>query len=107
MYKTWHAFTYLLLKESVANNVINVSLFAYDEITLKTLNVNRRRQDIGKMSGNQKKYGVRLLIKEFPNKKWSMCGVENFLNNGAFERSPGSGRPRTRRRLSACVDCRR
>ena len=28
MYKTGHAFTYLLLKESVANNVINVSLFA-------------------------------------------------------------------------------
>jgi len=24
MYKTGHAFTYLLLKESVANNVINV-----------------------------------------------------------------------------------
>ena len=36
MYKTGHAFTYLLLKESVVNNVINVSLFAYDEITLKT-----------------------------------------------------------------------
>jgi len=35
MYKTDHAFTYLLLKESVVNNVINVSLFAYDEITLK------------------------------------------------------------------------
>jgi len=34
MYKTGHAFTYLLLKES-DNNVINVSLFAYDEITLK------------------------------------------------------------------------
>ena len=26
MYKTGHAFTYLLLKESVANDVINVSL---------------------------------------------------------------------------------
>ena len=34
--KTAHAFTCLLLKESVANDVINVSLFAYDEITLKT-----------------------------------------------------------------------
>ena len=31
-----HAFDYLLRKESVANDVINVSLFAYDEITLKT-----------------------------------------------------------------------
>ena len=35
MYETKHAFTYLLLKESVANDVINVSLFAYDKITLK------------------------------------------------------------------------
>jgi len=36
MYKTRHTFTYLLLKESAANDVINVSLFVYDEITLKT-----------------------------------------------------------------------
>jgi len=36
MYKTEHAFTYLLLKESVASDVVNVSLFAYDKITLKT-----------------------------------------------------------------------
>jgi len=28
MYATGRAFTYLLLKESVANDVINVSLFA-------------------------------------------------------------------------------
>jgi len=28
MYKTGHTFTYLLLTESVANDVINVSLFA-------------------------------------------------------------------------------
>ena len=28
MYKTGHAFTYLLLKESVADDLINVSLFA-------------------------------------------------------------------------------
>jgi len=36
MYETGHAFTYLLLKESVANNAINVSFFAYDKIMLKT-----------------------------------------------------------------------
>jgi len=36
MYKTGHAFNYLLLKENVADYVINVSLFAYDHITLKT-----------------------------------------------------------------------
>ena len=36
MYETKRAFTYLSPKESVANDVINVSLFAYDKITLKT-----------------------------------------------------------------------
>jgi len=30
MYETGRAFTYLVLKESVANDVINASLFAYD-----------------------------------------------------------------------------
>jgi len=36
MYKTRRAFTYLLLKESVANDVIYVSLFAYEKIMLNT-----------------------------------------------------------------------
>jgi len=36
MCETGHTFTYLLLKESAANDVINVSLFAYDKRTLKT-----------------------------------------------------------------------
>jgi len=36
MYETEHAFTCVLFKESAADNVINVSLFAYDKITLKT-----------------------------------------------------------------------
>jgi len=37
MYKTRHAFNYLLLKGSVANDVINVSLFAYDKNYIKNL----------------------------------------------------------------------
>jgi len=78
MYKRGHAVTYLLLKESVANNVINVSLFAYDKIMLKTLNVNKRTQDIGKKCPGIKKVRGET-IKEFPNKKWSKCGVEDFL----------------------------
>ena len=49
MYETKRAFTYLLLIESVANDVINVSLFAHDKIALKTQNVNNRRQDIDKL----------------------------------------------------------
>jgi len=32
MYETERAFTYLLLRESVANDVINVSLFGYDNV---------------------------------------------------------------------------
>jgi len=36
MYETGHAFTYLLLKESVANDVINVSLFTYAKFPLRT-----------------------------------------------------------------------
>jgi len=45
-----------------------------------------------------KKYGVTRLIKEFPNKKWSKCGLEDFLkrlrSTGSIERTPGrpSGR---------------
>jgi len=78
MYETGYAFTYLLLKDSVANDIINMSLFAYDKTTLKTLNVNKRRQDIDKKCLGIKKYRVKRLIKEFPNKKWSERGVEDF-----------------------------
>jgi len=54
------------------------------------------------MSGNQKStYGVRRLIKEFPNKNWSKRGVEDFLKRlrttESIEGAPGSGRPRTTR----------
>ena len=51
------SFTYLLLKQSVANDVINVSLFAHDKITLKTQNVNKRRQDIDKNVWESKSTG--------------------------------------------------
>ena len=48
-----------------------------------------------------KKYRVKRLIKEFPNKKWSKRGVEDFLKRlrttGSIERAPRSGRPRTTR----------
>jgi len=46
-----------------------------------------------------KKYGVKRLIKQFPNKKWSKRGVEDFQKRlqttRSIERAPGSGRPRT------------
>ena len=47
------------------------------------------------------KNGVRWLIKEFRNKKWSKRGVEDFLKRlrttWSIERAPSSGRPRTTR----------
>jgi len=91
------------------NNVINVTLFAYDEITLKTQNIiSKRRQDIGKNVWESKTYGVVRLIKEFPNMKWSKRGVGDFLKRlrttGSIERAPGSGRPCMTCRLLVCVD---
>jgi len=47
------------------------------------------------------KYRVKWLTKEFPNKKWSKHGVEDFQKRmrttGSIERAPGSERPRTTR----------
>jgi len=57
MYERKRAFTYLLLKESVANDVVNVSLFAHDKMSLKTQNVNKRRQDIDKNVWESKSTG--------------------------------------------------
>jgi len=46
-----------------------------------------------------KEYGLKRLIKEFPNKKWSKRGVEDLQKRlrttGSIERALGSGRPRT------------
>jgi len=49
------------------------------KITIKTSNVNKRRQHIDKKNvWESEKNGVKRLIKEFPNKKWSKRGVEDF-----------------------------
>ena len=65
-----------------------MSLFAHDKITLKTQNVNKRRQDIDKKCLGIKKYGVKRLIKEFPKKKWSKRGVEDFQKRLREQRGP-------------------
>jgi len=48
-----------------------------------------------------KQYGAKRLIKEFPNKKWSKRGAEDFQKRlktmRSIERAPGSGRRRTTR----------
>ena len=78
MYETKRTFTYLLLKESVANDVINVSLFADDKITLKLKMLTKEDKTLIKIVWESKTYWVKRLIKEFPNKKWSKRGVEDF-----------------------------
>ena len=80
-----------------------MSLFAYDEITLKHKMLTKEDKILIKNVRESKKYRVTRLIKEFPNKKWSKRGVEDFLkrlrSTRSIERAPGSGRcePRHRR----------
>ena len=106
MYKTGHAVNYLLRKENVANDIIKVSLFAYDEITLITWNVTKKsKQNVWE----SKKYGLTRLIKEFSNKKWSKRGVEDFLKRRPLNEHPvedvvNHAIDEWRRRLSACDD---
>jgi len=54
-------------------------LFAYDEITLKHKMLTKEDKILIKNVRESKKYRVTRLIKEFPNKKWSKRGVEDFL----------------------------
>ena len=78
MYEIKRAFTYLLLKGTVANEVINLSLFAPDKITLKLKMLTNEDKTLIKISRNQKVRGETIKIKEFPNKKWSKRGAEDF-----------------------------
>jgi len=78
-YKTGVQFTCLLLKESAANDGINVSLFAYDKNYEKKLQMLTKEDNtLIKNVWESEKNGVKRLIKEFPNKKWSNRGVEDF-----------------------------
>jgi len=84
-YKTKRIFIYLLLKENVTNNVINVSLFAHDKITLKTQTVNKRRQDARHPLFNAAKFGWRPLLH-------SRVGPRNHvLDGGSDPREKGKG----------------
>jgi len=58
---------------------------------------------IKKMPGNQKKYGVRWLIKEFLNKKWSKDGVEVIANNELHWTSTQYGQQWTSAHDAYCV----
>jgi len=48
-----------------------------------------------------KNYGVTRLLKEFPDKGWTLGGLKTLLSKidrtGTFQRRPGSGRPRSAR----------
>jgi len=75
MYETECAFTYLLLKESVANECVIVCL---RQNYIKNLMLTKEDKALIKSVLESKKYGVKRLLKEFPNKKWSKRGVEDF-----------------------------
>jgi len=53
-----------------------------------------------------KNYGAKRLISEFPKKKWSRRGLQDFLRRlrmtGSIDRAPGSGRPRMVRTAVWC-----
>ena len=72
MYESGLVITYLLLKESVDNDEINVSLFAYDKITLKLKMLTKEDKTLIKNVWESKKYGVKRLIKEFPKMSFSV-----------------------------------
>jgi len=90
------AFTYLLLKESVADDVINV-IVCLRQNCVKIFN--KRRQNIAKNVWESKKYEVKGLVRELPNKNWSKRGVQDFQKRlrttWYIERAPDSGHPRT------------
>ena len=48
-----------------------------------------------------KHYGAKRFLKEFPHKGWSRSGLDNIIRKidrtGTSQRLPGSGRPRTAR----------
>ena len=54
-----------------------------------------------KLLRQEKKWGAKKILKEFPNKAWSLKTVNNIISKvdqyGTAERRPGSGRPRSAR----------
>ena len=115
MYKTRHAFNYLLRKESVANDVINVDYHCLltTKLRWKLKMLTKEDKILTKNVWESKKYGVMRLIEEFSNKKWSKRGVEDFLkrlrSTRSIERAPdGRCEPRHRRVEASSVSlCRR
>src|SRR5215510_1478095 len=47
----------------------------------------------------EKQWGAKRLMKEFPSKRWSLSSITRLLqkidNDGTTQRKPGSGRPRS------------
>ena len=105
--ESMYLFIYYLKKVLLWRN--NLSLFAYDENTLKTQNVNKRKQGIDKKCLGIKRVKGDTINWGISKKKWSKRGVEDFLKRlrtaGSIERAPGSGRcaPRHRRGASSVI----
>ena len=54
-----------------------------------------------KILRQNKHYGAKIFLKEFPHKGWSRSGLDNIMckidRTGTLQRLPGSGCPRTAR----------
>jgi len=81
MHETRRAFIYLLLKERVANDVINVSLFAYDKITLKLKMLTKEDKTLIKMSGNQQSTGWNDSLRNFQTRNGASVVLRTFRND--------------------------
>ena len=70
MYKTGHAFTYLLIKENVANDLISVSLFACCEPRHR-----RVASSVGLCRGWRRTFWTLLMIatRKITTSKWQHC----------------------------------
>ena len=64
----------------------------------------REDKHLIKLLRQEKHYSARYFLKEFPNRNWTLCGLNHLLrkidNFGSAERCAGSGRPRSARTVA-------
>jgi len=79
MYKTGHSFSYLLLKESVANDVINVSLFA-EPVFFEPRHRRMEASSVGLCRCWRQTFWTLLMIAalKITMSKWHHCKFDNW-----------------------------
>ena len=78
-YKTGHAFSYLLLKESVANDIINVSLFA-GPVCCEPRHRQVESLSVGLCRRWRRTFWTLLMIAtlKIARSKWRLCNFDNW-----------------------------